>query len=217
MSRPRGLRVTVINGLHDAIVEGERSLGVTGRLILCILRHLDADAAMATLDMAEPHKAKILALGLDSGEAGNPPKKFEAVYKRAADMGFHLVAHAGEEGPAAYISEAIDVLDVRRIDHGVVRRARVAVCSKVATHSSRAYGQRCLEDDAVVERLVRDKIPLTVCPLSNYKLQGVWRAGSRFAGWPVRALLTRGLVVQCTSGTSAAATLPETCCAAACG
>lgn len=110
----------VILGLHDAVQDAESRLGVSCRLIMCILRHLSAASAMATLDQATPFKDKILALGLDSGEKGNPPSKFAEVYKRAADeLDWHLVAHAGEEGPAAYIEDAVNKLQVRRIDHGV--------------------------------------------------------------------------------------------------
>jgi adenine deaminase len=118
-------------------------------LILCFLRHLSADDAMHTLEQALPFKQLIAAVGLDSSEAGNPPAKFSEVFARARQAGLLTVAHAGEEGPAAYITEALDVLKVSRIDHGV----------------------RCDEDDALVARLARERMPLTVCPLSNVKLK----------------------------------------------
>jgi len=131
------------------LVVGKERLNVDGRLIMCFLRHLDADDASEALDAAIKHKDKILGVGLDSGEKGNPPAKFKEVYARAIKEGFIPVAHAGEEGPAQYISEALDVLQVKRIDHGV----------------------RFLEDEKVVERLVKEQVPLTCCPCSNHKLQ----------------------------------------------
>lgn len=139
----------VIEGIHSALEEGRVELGISSRLILCFLRHLSAAAAMATLEEALPYRDRIHAVGLDSSEVGHPPAKFADVFARARDAGFLAVAHAGEEGPPEYIREALDLLAVRRIDHGV----------------------RCLEDPALVERLVNDEIPLTVCPLSNVKLR----------------------------------------------
>lgn len=138
----------VIAGLRDAMDDAHRRYGMTSELILCFLRHLSEDAAFATLEQALPFRKEFIGVGLDSGERGNPPSKFAGVYKQAKQLGLRLVAHAGEEGPAAYIKEALDLLEVERIDHGV----------------------RCDEDPALVERLVRDRIPLTVCPLSNLKL-----------------------------------------------
>ena len=140
---------TVLDGIHGALEAGEAELGITFRLILCFLRHLSADAAMATLDAALPHRDRVHAVGLDSSEVGHPPSKFTRVFDRARDAGLLTVAHAGEEGPPEYIREALDLLKVRRIDHGV----------------------RCLEDAELVERLVAEQIPLTVCPLSNVKLR----------------------------------------------
>jgi adenosine deaminase len=140
---------TVLDGIHGALEAGESQLGITFRLILCFLRHLSADDAMATLDSALPHKDRLHAVGLDSSEVGHPPSKFTRVFDRARDAGLLTVAHAGEEGPPAYIYEALDLLKVERIDHGV----------------------RCLEDPALVERLRNERIPLTVCPLSNVKLR----------------------------------------------
>lgn len=139
----------VLDGIHDALEAGEAKLGISFRLILCFLRHLSADDAMATLDAALPHKDRLHAVGLDSSEVGHPPSKFTRVFDRARDAGLLTVAHAGEEGPPEYIREALDLLQVRRIDHGV----------------------RCLEDASLVKRLVREQIPLTVCPLSNVKLR----------------------------------------------
>lgn len=140
---------TVLDGIHRALAAGDSELGVTSRLILCFLRHLSADDAMATLTAALPYKDRVHAVGLDSSELGHPPSKFVEVFARARAEGFLAVAHAGEEGPPDYILEALDLLEVRRIDHGV----------------------RCLEDPALVERLAREQIPLTVCPLSNVKLR----------------------------------------------
>ena len=138
----------VIGGLSDAMDDAHRRYGITSELILCFLRHLSEDDAFKTLDAAMPFLSEITGVGLDSGERGNPPSKFTRVFEKARSLGLRAVAHAGEEGPAAYITEALDLLKVERIDHGV----------------------RCDEDPALVERLVRDRIPLTVCPLSNLKL-----------------------------------------------
>ena len=139
----------VLDGICDALEAGEARLGITNRLILCFLRHLSADEAMNTLDMALPHKDRIHAVGLDSSEVGHPPAKFTRVFDRAREAGFLTVAQAGEEGPPAYIGEALDLLKVSRIDHGV----------------------RCLEDPELVKRLAAERVPLTVCPLSNVKLR----------------------------------------------
>jgi len=139
---------TLIAGIYSALQDGESKLGITFRLIMCFLRHLSANDAMATLEEALPYKSRIHGVGLDSSELGHPPSKFVAVFDRARDEGFLTVAHAGEEGPPAYIWEALDLLKVERIDHGV----------------------RCLEDPLLVKRLAREQIPLTVCPLSNLKL-----------------------------------------------
>jgi adenine deaminase len=164
---------TVIRGLRDAQVEAERELGVTSRLILCFLRHLDEDDAMRTLDEALPYRDWLLAVGLDSSEQGHPPRKFERVFRRAREAGLLAVAHAGEEGPPEYIWEALDVLHARRIDHGV----------------------RCLEDPRLVDRLVTEQIPLTVCPLSNIKL----RVFDTMRDHNLKAMLDRGLKVTVNS------------------
>jgi adenosine deaminase len=140
---------TVVNGLHRALEQGRKDFGISSELILCFLRHLDEEAAFATLQQALPHRDKIVAVGLDSSEAGNPPQKFERVFKAARDAGFLTVAHAGEEGPASYIRDAISLLGVSRIDHGV----------------------RCVEDPELVRQLAESRMPLTVCPLSNVKLR----------------------------------------------
>lgn len=145
----RGLPFSVAaDGLLAGMVEAERTLGVTSSLILCFLRHLDEDAAFATLKAAEPYLDRIIGVGLDSSEVGHPPSKFVQVFKTAKDLGLKLVAHAGEEGPPEYVWEALDMLHVDRIDHG----------------------NRALEDPALVKRLVADSVTLTVCPLSNLKL-----------------------------------------------
>jgi adenine deaminase len=140
---------TVVEGLARAQADAERTLGVTSRLIMCFLRHLSADDAMPTLDAALAHRDRIVAVGLDSSEVGHPPARFRDVFDRARAEGFLTVAHAGEEGPPAYIREAIDLLGVARIDHGV----------------------RCVEDPALVTLLRERRIPLTVCPLSNVRLR----------------------------------------------
>jgi adenosine deaminase len=139
---------TVIDGLRRALTEAERRFGMTHRLIACFVRHLSEADAMRTLDQVLEHRDAICAVGLDSSEVGHPPSKFAAVFARAREHGLLTVAHAGEEGPPAYIYEALDILAVRRIDHGV----------------------RSEEDSALVQRLARERIGLTVCPLSNVKL-----------------------------------------------
>jgi adenosine deaminase len=141
----------VINGLTDACTDARTRYGITSGLILCFLRHLPEDEALATWRAAAPFRDRLLGVGLDSGERGNPPSKFARVFAEARDAGLHAVAHAGEEGPAAYIREALDVLAIERVDHGV----------------------RCDEDPALVAELAQRRIPLTVCPLSNVKLRVV--------------------------------------------
>ena len=138
----------VINGLYRACVDATTELGVSGSLIMCFLRHLSEQEAFETLEQALPYQGKIIGIGLDSGELGNPPEKFARVFARCRDLGFHLVAHAGEEGPPAYVWTALDVLKVERIDHGV----------------------QSSKDAALMQRLAKDRIALTVCPLSNLKL-----------------------------------------------
>lgn len=145
----RGIPFEVFHsGITQALTDAKTELGISSALILCFLRHLSAEAAMATLEQALPYRDSIIAVGLDSSELGHPPSKFQTVFDRARAEGFLTVAHAGEEGPPEYIWEAIRLLKVSRIDHGV----------------------RCVEDPALVEYLVEHQIPLTVCPLSNIKL-----------------------------------------------
>lgn len=160
---------TVLDGVTRALGDAEREFRMSSRLVLCFLRHLPASAAMRTLEQAVPHRDRIAAVGLDSGEKGHPPSEFVDVFARARREGFRAVAHAGEEGPPAYIWQALDGLGVERIDHGV----------------------RCLEDPKLVERLVADRVPLTVCPLSNVKLRVV----DTIADHPVKRMLDRGLRV----------------------
>jgi adenosine deaminase len=164
---------TVFNGIHRGLVEGEREFGITSRLIPNFLRHLSADDAMRTLEELLPYKQHFAAIGLDSSERGHPPSKFTTVFDRARAEGLLTVAHAGEEGPPEYIVEALDLLKVSRIDHGV----------------------RCEEDLALVERLVREQMPLTVCPLSNVKL----RVYQRIADHNLKRMLDRGLKVTVNS------------------
>jgi adenosine deaminase len=158
---------TVMRGLHSAVQRAESELGVRARLILCFLRHLSEEEALATLEQALPYRDLFIGVGLDSSERGHPPEKFAQVFARARALGLHVVAHAGEEGPPAYIWSALDVLQVERIDHGV----------------------RCLEDTALVQRLVQSQVPLTVCPFSNVKL----RVFDRLADHNLAALLDAGL------------------------
>ena len=139
---------TVVNGLYRACIDADIELGISASLILCFLRHLSEEEAFETLEQALPHRAKIIGIGLDSGEVGNPPEKFARVFARCRELGFHLVAHAGEEGPPAYVWTALDVLRVERIDHGV----------------------QAIKDASLMHRLATDRIALTVCPLSNLKL-----------------------------------------------
>ena len=164
---------TVVSGMHRALDDGHQRLGISSRLILCFLRDLSAESAMETLQQALPFKHWIVAVGLDSAEVGNPPSKFKEVFERARKEGFKAVAHAGEEGPPQYIWEALDLLKVSRIDHGV----------------------RCIEDRRLVERLVREQIPLTVCPLSNVKL----RVFDRIEDHNLKKLLDLGLCVTVNS------------------
>ena len=164
---------TVVGGLHRAIIYAGRELGVRASLIMCFLRHLDEADAERTLDSALAFKDRIVGVGLDSSEAGNPPSKFKHVFGRAREAGFFLSAHAGEEGPPSYVWEALDVLGVERIDHGI----------------------RSMEDQALVGRLAREGVPLTVCPLSNLRLRVV----DDLAHHPLRRMLDKGLVATVNS------------------
>ena len=164
---------TVIRGLDHACRRAHAELGLSAKLILCFLRHLSEDDALATLEQAMPWRHHFIGVGLDSSERGNPPEKFARVFAKAREAGLHVVAHAGEEGPPAYIHSALDVLKVERIDHGV----------------------RCVEDPALVQRLARERVPLTVCPLSNVKL----RVFDTLAEHNLPALLDAGLCATVNS------------------
>jgi len=163
----------VVEGIAAALAEAERERGLSSRLILCFLRDLDATDAMATLDAALPFRRHIAGVGLDSAEAGNPPAKFVEVFARARALGFRVVAHAGEEGPAEYVSGALDALGAVRIDHGV----------------------RSIDDAALVARLAASRVPLTVCPLSNQYL----RVTPDLSRHPLRELMAAGVLVTINS------------------
>lgn len=163
----------VVTGIHRALADAQSKFGMTSRLIMCFLRHLDEDDAERTLDAALPFKDWIAGVGLDSSEKGHPPRKFERVFRRARDAGFRAVAHAGEEGPPEYIWEALDLLGVERIDHGV----------------------RALEDKALVRRLAADRTTLTVCPLSNVRLC----VFDDIRRHPLRAMIESGLAATVNS------------------
>jgi adenosine deaminase len=170
----RGIPLAVVMaGLTQALAEAHSQTGITHRLILCFLRHLSAEDAMQTLEQALPWRDSFAAVGLDSSELGHPPSKFKEVFARARSLGLLAVAHAGEEGPPAYIEEALDLLQVQRIDHGV----------------------RCVEDPLLVARLARERIPLTVCPLSNIRL----RVFDRMSDHNLKSLLERGICVTVNS------------------
>lgn len=164
---------TVILGIQSALEQGERELGITSRLILCFLRHLSEESAFATLEQALPFKAVIHGIGLDSSELGNPPEKFARVFARAKTEGWRLVAHAGEEGPASYIWDALDLLHVDRVDHGV----------------------RAMDDPLLLARLAAERMPLTVCPLSNTRLC----VYATMAEHTILDLLDKGLCVTVNS------------------
>ena len=164
---------TVVEGLWRALARSEADHGVSTRLIMCFLRDESAESALATLELAKPYLDRITGIGLDSAEVGHPPVKFREVYEAAAALGLRRVAHAGEEGPPEYITESLDLLGVERVDHGL----------------------RCMEDPALVERLVRERIPLTLCPLSNVRL----RAVDTLADHPLPAMLDAGLLCTVNS------------------
>ena len=163
----------VLNGLQRACDDAKAKLGITSHLIMCFLRHLSEEAAFKTLEQALPYKDQIIGVGLDSSEVGHPPSKFERVFAKAREEGFLIVAHAGEEGPAEYVWEALDLLKVNRIDHGV----------------------RSEEDPKLMARLIAEKMPLTVCPLSNLKLCVV----DDMADHNIRRLLQQGVHVTVNS------------------
>jgi adenine deaminase len=162
----------VVGGLHRACQDARR-LGVSADLILCFLRHLPEADGFATLEEALPFRDRFIGVGLDSSEAGHPPEKYARLFRRCRELGLRRVAHAGEEGPAAFVKGALDALGVERIDHGV----------------------RCLEDPALVQRLARERVPLTVCPLSNVRL----RVFARLEDHPLRRLLDAGVVATVNS------------------
>ena len=170
----RGIEIqTVINGITRAMKDAKANFGISSYLIVCILRHLDEDSALQMLEEILPYKDKIIGIGLDSSELGNPPIKFKNVFARAEQEGFRLVAHAGEEGPSDYIWEAFNELNVSRIDHGI----------------------RCMDDDELVVYLADNQIPLTVCPLSNLKLQVV----SDLTQHQLKKMLDKGLLAMINS------------------
>ena len=164
---------TVIQGIHSALEDAKEKLGISSQLIMCFLRHLDEVAAFDILEQALPYKEWIAGVGLDSSEMGHPPSKFENVFSKALDEGFITVAHAGEEGPAAYVWEAINLLKISRIDHG----------------------NRSLEDDQLITHIVEKQIPLTVCPLSNLELKVV----DDLKDHPMLQLMEAGLMVTINS------------------
>ena len=171
---PRGVPFgDVVGGISRALRDGESGLGVSWRLIMCFLRDRPASEAMEMLELALPHRDIIAGVGLDSAEAGHPPAEFASVYERARAAGLIAVAHAGEEGPPEYITEALDVLGVRRVDHGVA----------------------AIKDPALQRRLAGEGIPLTMCPLSNLELQ----VTPDLAQHPLKTLLDAGLVVTVNS------------------
>ncbi len=160
---------TFFNGILKALQEGKQVFNISSHLIMCFLRDLPEHSALETFKLALPFKENIIAVGLDSAELHHPPSQFKEVYQLAMDNGFLTVAHAGEEGPPEYIWQALKILKVKRIDHGV----------------------RCMQDEKLIEYLVSKKIPLTVCPLSNIKL----KVFQRLEDHPLKTMLQRGLVV----------------------
>ncbi|MBI9065995.1 MAG: adenosine deaminase [Salinivirgaceae bacterium] len=164
---------TVIKGIKRALEDGEKQFGITYEIIMCFLRHLNEDEAFKTLEQALPYKDWIIGVGLDSSEVGNPPSKFEKVFEKARNEGFLTVAHAGEEGSSDYIWEALNLLKVSRIDHG----------------------NRCLDDEKLVDKLVDLKIPLTMCPLSNLSLKVI----NDLKKHPAKELLDKNVIVTINS------------------
>jgi adenosine deaminase len=164
---------TVITGIHRALADAQEKFGISTGLIMCFLRDLNPDSAMETLEEALPYKNWIVAVGLDSCEVGYPPSKFQTVFQRACEESFLAVAHAGEEGPAEYIWQAVKLLKVSRVDHGI----------------------RSLDDENLVQELVRRKIPLTVCPLSNLKLRVI----EKMENHPLKKMMEKGLLVTINS------------------
>ena len=164
---------TVINGITKALEMANKQFGITSKLIMCILRHLPEQSALDLLEIASPHKDKIYAIGLDSSEKGFPPNLFKHVYKKASEQGYKLVAHVGEEGSPDYVWQALKILKVARIDHGI----------------------RSIEDNQLIDYLIDHKIPLTMCPLSNQKLQAV----PDLKKHPLKIMLDKGVMVMINS------------------
>lgn len=164
---------TVFNGIHSALQDAEKEWGITSHMIMCFLRHLDEESAFKTLKESLPFKEHIIAVGLDSSEVGHPPSKFKNVFEFALKEGFLAVAHAGEEGPPEYIWEALNLLKIKRIDHGV----------------------RSLEDEKLMQKIIAENIPLTVCPLSNLKLC----VFKKLSDHNLKKLLMRGVKVTINS------------------
>ena len=163
----------VINGIYKALKKAEKEFDLSFKIIMCFLRHLDEEAGFKVLSQAIAHKDKIFGVGLDSSEMGNPPSKFEKLFKKAAENNFITVAHAGEEGPPEYMWEALNLLNVKRIDHGI----------------------QCLKDEKLVEQLSKSQIPLTVCPLSNIKL----RVFNKLEDHNIKKMLDKKLMVMVNS------------------
>ena len=163
----------VINGIYKALKKGEKEFGLSFKIIMCFLRHLDEENGFKILDQAIAHKDKIFGVGLDSSETGNPPSKFKKLFQKAIENNFITVAHAGEEGPPEYIWEALNLLNVKRIDHGV----------------------QCLKDEKLVEKLSKNQTPLTVCPLSNIKL----RVFNKLEDHNIKQMLEKKLMVMVNS------------------
>lgn len=163
----------IFNGIYKATLEGEKKFGVTSLIIMSFLRHLSEESAFEILEMSLPFKDKIIGIGLDSSELGNPPKKFERVYKKAKELGFKLVAHAGEEGPVSYVWDSLNLLQVDRIDHG----------------------NTSLVDDELVRYLVKNQIALTVCPLSNFELQ----VCTDLSKHPIKKMIDLGILATVNS------------------
>jgi adenine deaminase len=164
---------TIITGIRKALIEAKEEKGISSNLIMCFLRDMDSESAMKTLEEAVPFKDWIKAVGLDSAEVGNPPSKFKEIFDHARNKGFITVAHAGEEGPAEYVWEALDLLKVSRIDHG----------------------NNSMNDNSLVDELVRLKMPLTICPLSNHKLRVV----KNLKDHPLKKMMKKGLNVTVNS------------------
>jgi len=163
----------VINGIYKALQKAQKEFGLSFKIIMCFLRHLDEKEGFKVLDQAIVHKDKIYGVGLDSSETNNPPNKYEKLFKKAIKYGFITVAHAGEEGPPEYIWEALNLLNVKRIDHGI----------------------QCLKDEKLVEKLSENQIPLTVCPLSNIKL----RVFNKLEDHNLKKMLDKKLMVMINS------------------